>query len=169
MAHSNQLREFVITSKGFTLIPPYSGQGGVLTGSSRINQEAKEKAAAVQRHFATLQKEQKVSRKRLALETQASSLQAELVAVERETEIIVRENKPRGRQATADRANFGEKPRRKPRGNVPGDLVKNNNKGSGKSQETFGATAVRRGSHAEIAGGHQQPKENLLGSFRVAM
>ena len=101
-------REFVITSKGFTLIPPYSGREGVLTGSSRINQEGKEKAAAVQRHFATLQKEQKVSRKRSALEAQVSSLQAELVAVERETDIIVRENKPRGQQATADRANLAK-------------------------------------------------------------
>src|SRR4029077_12926879 len=35
MAHSNQLREFVITSNGIKLIPPYIGQAGVLTGSSR--------------------------------------------------------------------------------------------------------------------------------------
>jgi circadian clock protein KaiC len=106
MAHSNQLREFVITSKGIKLIPPYLGQGGVLTGSSRMNQEAKEKSAAVQRHFEILQKEQEVSRKRLALEAQVSSLQAELVAVDREAELIVRENKEREQQASADRADL---------------------------------------------------------------
>ena len=108
MAHSNQLREFVITSKGIKLIPPYIGQGGVLTGSSRINQEAKEKSAAVQRHFEILQKEQEVSRKRLALEAQVSSLQAELVAVDREAEIIVRENKEREQRASADRADLAK-------------------------------------------------------------
>jgi circadian clock protein KaiC len=108
MAHSNQLREFVITSKGIKLIPPYIGQGGVLTGSSRINQEAKEKSAAVQRHFEILQKEQEVSRKRLALEAQVSSLQAELVAVDREAEIILRENKEREQQAGADRADLAK-------------------------------------------------------------
>jgi circadian clock protein KaiC len=108
MAHSNQLREFVITSKGIKLIPPYIGQGGVLTGSSRINQEAKEKSAAVQRHFEILQKEREVSRNRLALEAQVSSLQAELVAVDREAEIIVRENKEREQQARADRADLAK-------------------------------------------------------------
>ena len=108
MAHSNQLREFVITSKGIKLVPPYVGQAGVLTGSSRINQEAKDKSAAVQRHFEILQKEQEVSRKRLALEAQVSSLQAELVAVDREAEIIVRENKGREQQASADRADLAK-------------------------------------------------------------
>ena len=108
MAHSNQLREFVITSKGIKLIPPYIGQGGVLTGSSRINQEAKEKSAAVQRHFEISQKEQEVSRKRVALEAQVSSLQAELVAVDREAEIIGRENKEREQQASADRADLAK-------------------------------------------------------------
>jgi hypothetical protein len=49
----------------------------------------------VQRHFEILQEEQEVSHKRLALQAQVSSLQAELVAVDREAEIIVRENKER--------------------------------------------------------------------------
>jgi len=42
MAHSNQVREFQITSKGIKLVPAYLGSAGVLTGSARLSQEARE-------------------------------------------------------------------------------------------------------------------------------
>jgi circadian clock protein KaiC len=86
MNHSNQLREFMITSKGVRLIPAYLGEAGVLTGSARLNQEAREEAD--KRHGA----EEKV-RKRLALEhrrkainAQIESLRAQFVAEEQEYE-----------------------------------------------------------------------------------
>jgi circadian clock protein KaiC len=41
-AHSNQVREFVITSRGVKLKAAYLGQGSVLTGSARLNQEARD-------------------------------------------------------------------------------------------------------------------------------
>ena len=44
MAHSNQIREFLITNDGLQLVDAYIGPGGVLTGTSRINQEAVETA-----------------------------------------------------------------------------------------------------------------------------
>jgi len=44
MAHSNQIREFLITDEGLQLVDAYIGHGGVLTGTSRINQEAVETA-----------------------------------------------------------------------------------------------------------------------------
>jgi circadian clock protein KaiC len=108
MAHSNQLREFVITAKGIKLIPPYIGPGGVLTGTSRINQEAKEKFAALQRDFEISRKQREVSRKRRALEAQAASLQAELVTVDREAEDLTRENKKREQQAHVDQAGLAK-------------------------------------------------------------
>jgi circadian clock protein KaiC len=43
MPHSNQIREFEITSTGIKLIPPYIGPSGVLTGSARLGQELKER------------------------------------------------------------------------------------------------------------------------------
>ena len=43
MAHSNQVREFVMSRKGIRLLPVYIGAGIVLTGSARLNQEAREK------------------------------------------------------------------------------------------------------------------------------
>jgi len=108
MAHSNQLREFVVTAKGIKLIPPYIGPGGVLTGTARVNQEAKEKFAALQRDFEISRKQREVSRKRRALEAQAASLQAELVTVDREAEDLTRENKKREQQAHVDQAGLAK-------------------------------------------------------------
>jgi circadian clock protein KaiC len=108
MAHSNQLREFVITAKGIKLIPPYIGPGGVLTGTARVNQEAKEKFAALQRDFEISRKQREIARKRRALEAQAASVQAELVTVYREAEDLTRENKKRGQQAHADQVGLAK-------------------------------------------------------------
>ena len=44
MPHSNQLREFKFSDKGIDLIPPYIGPAGVLMGSAKVIQEAKDKA-----------------------------------------------------------------------------------------------------------------------------
>ena len=46
MAHSNQIREFVITPTASSCVDVYIGPEGVLTGSMRIAQEAREQAAA---------------------------------------------------------------------------------------------------------------------------
>jgi circadian clock protein KaiC len=46
MKHSNQIREFVITPEGIQLLDVYVGPEGVLTGSLRAAQEAREQAAA---------------------------------------------------------------------------------------------------------------------------
>ena len=47
MAHSNQIREFVFTEHGIELVDVYLGAEGVLTGTARAAQEAKETAAAL--------------------------------------------------------------------------------------------------------------------------
>ena len=49
MAHSNQVREFILSSEGIKLRDAYVGPEGVLTGSARLAQEAKDKAAALVR------------------------------------------------------------------------------------------------------------------------
>ena len=49
MAHSNQLREFLLTPRGVDLLDVYVGPEGVLTGSSRLSQEARENAALLAR------------------------------------------------------------------------------------------------------------------------
>ena len=46
MDHSNQIREFLLTDHGLRLLDVYLGPEGVLTGSARLSQEGREKAAA---------------------------------------------------------------------------------------------------------------------------
>src|SRR6185295_13019093 len=42
MSHSNQIREFVLTSNGIELLDVYAGTAGILTGSARLAQRAAE-------------------------------------------------------------------------------------------------------------------------------
>jgi circadian clock protein KaiC len=45
MSHSNQIREFLMSSGGIRLIDAYIGTAGVLTGTARVVQEARERAS----------------------------------------------------------------------------------------------------------------------------
>ncbi len=47
MAHSNQIREFLISNRGVDLVDAYIGPSGVLTGAARVAQTAREKAEAL--------------------------------------------------------------------------------------------------------------------------
>lgn len=84
MAHSNQIREFVITSKGIDLIDVYTGAEGVLTGTARRAQETKERAAQVERQLEIDRRAALLERRRKALEAQIAALNAELEAEERD-------------------------------------------------------------------------------------
>jgi circadian clock protein KaiC len=77
MAHSNQVREFVMTNKGIRLQPVYVGEGMVLTGSARLTQEAKEKAAETMRLQETQERSNILKGKRKALEAKVASLRAD--------------------------------------------------------------------------------------------
>jgi circadian clock protein KaiC len=76
MAHSNQIREFVLSPRGIQLIEPYLGLEGVLTGSARIAQEAKERAAADDKRSALQRKERLVAQKRAELNAQIEALRS---------------------------------------------------------------------------------------------
>ncbi|MGH8664323.1 MAG: circadian clock protein KaiC, partial [Burkholderiales bacterium] len=77
MAHSNQIREFLLTDKGIDLLDVYLGAEGVLTGSMRQAQEAREKASAVARQQALEAKLRERERKREALEAHIAVLRKE--------------------------------------------------------------------------------------------
>jgi circadian clock protein KaiC len=47
MAHSNQIREFLISDHGVDVVDAYIGASGVLTGSARAAQNSLEKAAVL--------------------------------------------------------------------------------------------------------------------------
>jgi circadian clock protein KaiC len=78
MAHSNQIREFVLSADGVQLREVYSGPEGVLTGSMRLAQEAREQAAELARSREFELRRRALERKRRDLETRIAALQAEL-------------------------------------------------------------------------------------------
>jgi len=86
MAHSNQLREFLLTERGIDLLDVYVGPGGVLTGSSRLSQEAQEKAADVERRQEAKRRERDRVKKREALEARIAALRKEFEVEEEESE-----------------------------------------------------------------------------------
>jgi circadian clock protein KaiC len=108
MAHSNQLREFVLTGDGIRLLPVYIGPGGVLTGSSRITQESAERAEALQKQQEIERKQLDATRKRLTIQAQVAALQAELEAVEKEEKVLTQEDREREMQDETDRATLAK-------------------------------------------------------------
>jgi len=74
IAHSNQVREFVLTDHGIELIDAYIGSDGVLMGSARSSQLAREKAAEIERRLASAQKERELRRKQELYEAQLIAL-----------------------------------------------------------------------------------------------
>jgi circadian clock protein KaiC len=103
MAHSNQLREFILTSGGIKLLSAYVGPGGVLTGTSRINQESKERLEAFQRERESERRRLEAERRRLSLMAQITALQTELDAVAAEEMTLIHEDKKRGEREKTDR------------------------------------------------------------------
>ena len=84
MAHSNQIREFVLTDHGIELLDVYVGKEGVLTGSSRISQAAKEKEEQLVSQQELERKKLVLARKQEALEAQILLLKSEYEATEAE-------------------------------------------------------------------------------------
>jgi circadian clock protein KaiC len=92
MAHSNQLREFLLTERGVDLLNVYVGPEGVLTGSSRLSQEAREQAAAVERQLEAQRKQRERTRKREALEARIAALRKEFEVEEEEAATSASQN-----------------------------------------------------------------------------
>jgi circadian clock protein KaiC len=84
MGHSNQVREFLITSHGVDLIPVAVGPSGVLTGSARIQLEVEQRAQALARQQELERKQRALARRSKVLENQIEAMRAELAAEEDE-------------------------------------------------------------------------------------
>jgi len=88
IAHSNQVREFVLTDHGIELLDAYIGSEGVLMGSARSSQLAREKAAEVERQLTTARRERELRRKQDLYEAQLIALKGQY---ESERDAILRD------------------------------------------------------------------------------
>jgi circadian clock protein KaiC len=103
MAHSNQIREFLLTDKGINLLDVYVGPSGVLTGSARVSQEAQEKGTELAYQQETELKKLNLESKRKALVAQIAALHAELEAGTAEMKKLGEQQKERQRRFLEER------------------------------------------------------------------
>lgn len=79
MAHSTQVNEFLLTNHGVDLVEVYMGPDGILTGTARIMQKARDTANAVVRGRSARSKQALVAQKRKAMEARIAELKAVFV------------------------------------------------------------------------------------------
>ncbi|HLH87661.1 MAG TPA: circadian clock protein KaiC [Xanthobacteraceae bacterium] len=115
MAHSNQVREFIMTDKGILLREAYVGPGGVLTGSARVAQEAREREQAQQIEHEAERRNLDFARRRRRIEAQIEELQAQLAEEQQELAGLRSEVATRKQQAADDRVLMGESRKVAPR------------------------------------------------------
>ncbi|MGB9894009.1 MAG: ATPase domain-containing protein, partial [Candidatus Saccharicenans sp.] len=124
-AHSNQIRECIITDKGIEIVDAYVGEAGVLTGTARKIQESRDKLARLRQEALIRSKELELGRmqavleaERKKLEAEIANLSAELNALKIEQEIsleeqkkrqVIREYEMRQAKAKKNKANKGGK------------------------------------------------------------
>ncbi len=107
MAHSNQIREFLLTDHGVELRDVYVGAGGVLTGSARLTQTAQDQAAQTKLDQEVELRRIELERKRTTLEAQIAVLQAEFAVQEIASLKIIGQEKADKVQLAQERVEMG--------------------------------------------------------------
>jgi len=107
MAHSNQIREFLISDRGIDLVDAYIGPSGVLTGSARAAQSARETAETLASQQEAAQLKREVERKRTALERQISGLRSDYETEAVELRRIAEQVGTQTRLLTTERTELG--------------------------------------------------------------
>lgn len=89
MGHSNQVREYHIDGRGISLVRPYVGPHGVLTGSARLNQEAREFREADLRKQLVEQRRREKEKNRQQLERKIAEMRDALESEELEENVLL--------------------------------------------------------------------------------
>ena len=91
MKHSNQARELVLSDQGVDLAEVFIGpDGGILTGSARVAQEAADRAAAAALEDEIARKQDAMLRRRNAVDARIAEMQADLAAEAEEVGAAIR-------------------------------------------------------------------------------
>ncbi len=93
MYHSNQIREFKLTNEGIKLVDLYLGPSGMLTGSARVAQIAKENAEKLVRQKDIERKQRKLEEKRRKIESQISEIKAQYESEKQELDRTIAQEK----------------------------------------------------------------------------
>ena len=107
-AHSNQVRELILSDKGVTLADTYTAGGEVLMGTLRWEKESAEIAAHEVTEVAGNLKSVKLDAEEAELQVRAKSLQVELDAKQLERALLARTRTTRKGELTRGRTRMGE-------------------------------------------------------------
>ena len=87
-AHSNQVREFLLTDHGIEVVDVYVGPAGMMTGSARLTQETRERDARLQQQEDLRRRTRELRRGITQGQAQLAALQDELAAQQAELKRI---------------------------------------------------------------------------------
>lgn len=88
MGHSNQVREFVITSNGIELLDVELGPQGILTGTARTSHQFKKTISNIKLQNEINRKDREIERKRKVLEANIEALRTEFESAEEELSVL---------------------------------------------------------------------------------
>ncbi len=103
-AHSNQVREFVLSDHGAELVDVYVGPAGVVTGSARLVQEAQERGAELRQAEDLSRRRRELRRGIVEAEARLTVLKDELAGERAELERIEAREQRQAADAEADRS-----------------------------------------------------------------
>jgi circadian clock protein KaiC len=107
-AHSNQVRELILSAKGVTLADIYTAGGEVLMGTLRWQKESAERLTNEVAEVAGKLKRVSLDAEEAVLQVRAKSLQTELVAKKVEKELLVRTTESRERELSVSHIRMRE-------------------------------------------------------------
>ena len=103
-AHSNQVREFVLTDHGIELVDVYVGAAGMLAGSARLVQEAAERDAELKQADGLNHRRRELRRSVMEREAHLLAVQDQLDAERAELDRIDLRERHDAADAEADRS-----------------------------------------------------------------
>ncbi len=107
MSHSNQIREYLLTNSGVTLVEAYLGASGVLTGSARLAMEAQGRVESQRQLEDIARRRREIESQRAATERQIAELHAQIKAQDVEIAGLASREERRETVFESDRAAMG--------------------------------------------------------------
>ena len=108
MAHSNQVRELLLSDAGVTLADAYTAGGEVLMGAMRWEKESAERLAEEEAQMAGELRRVSLDAEEAVLEVRAKSLQTELIAKQVEKSLLARNREAQIEAMTRGKARLRE-------------------------------------------------------------
>lgn len=109
MAHSNQIREFLLTGRGLDLREVYVGPGGLMMGATRLATEARERAEDLGAEQEIESMRIRLERKRQAMQAQWAAMQADFESEQEEAARIIKQRQSARDRLRNDREEMGRK------------------------------------------------------------